>query len=75
VGKDQLHDELVITAPHLLTKPWKTNRISFRQRAQKFDIVEGVCIEGTFRAAKDAKGFDIYVPIPIDIGGNRIPPQ
>jgi hypothetical protein len=39
--KDILHVELEITAPNILTKPWKTTRIFFRQRARKFDIVEG----------------------------------
>jgi hypothetical protein len=32
--KDILHDDLEIIAPKILTKPWKTTRIFFRQRAQ-----------------------------------------
>jgi hypothetical protein len=74
-GKDILEDDLEITAPHVLTKPWKTTRIFFRQRAHKFDIIEGVCLQGAFKPSIDANGFEIYEPIPIDIGGNRIPPQ
>src|SRR5262249_4443535 len=38
--KDILHVELEITAPNILTKPWKTTRIFFRQRARKFDAAE-----------------------------------
>jgi hypothetical protein len=75
VGKDELHDDIEIIAPKVLTKPWKTTRIYFRQRARKFDIVEGACLEGSFSPAKDQRGNDIYVPVQYDVGGNRIPPQ
>jgi len=75
VGKDELHDEIEIIAPKVLTKPWKTTRVYFRQRARKFDIVEGVCLEGYFAPRKDKFGNDIFAPIPVDVGGNRIPPQ
>jgi hypothetical protein len=75
VGKDELHDEIEVIAPKVLTKPWKTTRIFFRQRARKFDIVEGVCLEGYFAPGKDKQGNDIFVPIQHDVGGNRIPPQ
>jgi hypothetical protein len=75
VGKDELHDEIEVIAPKVLTKPWKTTRVYFRQRARKFDIVEGVCLEGYFAPRKDKFGNDIYAPIPVDVGGNRIPPQ
>ena len=75
VGKDELHDEIEVIAPNVLTKPWKTTRIFFRQRARKFDIVEGVCLEGYFAPGKDKQGNDIFVPIQHDVGGNRIPPQ
>jgi len=33
---DILHDDLEIVAPKILTAPWKTTRIFFRQRARKF---------------------------------------
>ena len=75
VGKDELHDEIEVIAPKVLTKPWKTTRIFFRQRARKYDIVEGVCLEGYFAPGKDKRGNDIFVPIQHDVGGNRIPPQ
>lgn len=74
-GPDVLHDDLEITAPRLLTRPWKTTRIFFRQRARKFDIVEGVCLEGSFRQAVDADGNSVYAPIRYDVGGNRLPPE
>ena len=47
-GPDRLQDDLEIIAPHMLTKPWKTTRYFFRQRARKYDIVEGVCLQGSF---------------------------
>jgi hypothetical protein len=75
VGKDELHDDIEVIAPKVFTKPWKTTRIFFRQRARKFDIVEGVCLEGYFAPGKDQQGNDIFVPIQHDVGGNRIPPQ
>ncbi len=58
-NKDILHVDLEITAPNILTKPWKTTRIFFRQRARKFDIVEGVCVQGDYREAVDKDGFHI----------------
>ena len=75
VGKDEVHDEIEVIAPKVLTKPWKTTRIFFRQRARKYDIVEGVCLEGYFAPGKDKQGNDIFVPIQHDVGGNRIPPK
>jgi hypothetical protein len=75
VNKDELHDDIEIIAPKVFTKPWKTTRIYFRQRARKYDIVEGVCLEGYFAPGKDKRGNDIYVPIQHDVGGNRIPPK
>jgi hypothetical protein len=73
--KDVLHVDLEITAPKVLTKPWKTTRIFFRQRARIYDIVEGVCLEGYFRPGKDKDGNDIFVPVQHDVGGNRVPPK
>ena len=75
VGKDELHDDIEVIAPKVLTKPWKTTRIYFRQRARKYDIVEGVCLEGSFAPGKDQRGNDIFIPVQYDVGGNRIPPQ
>ena len=74
VEKDILYVNMKITAPHVLTKTYETTRTYFRQRARKFDIVEGVCQEGYFAPRIDKDGFHVFVPQPHDIGGNRIPP-
>src|SRR5882724_9819326 len=75
VSKDSLHVELEITAPKVLTKPWKTTRIYFRQRARKFDIVEGVCIQGSFSERVDKDGDAVFVPMPHLPGGNLVAPD
>ena len=62
-GADTLYDDLQITASKLLTKPWLTTRKYYRQRARKYQIVEGVCPQGSFIDAKDADGHDIFAPI------------
>ncbi len=74
-GPNTLHDELEITAPHLLTRPWKTTRIFYRQRQRKFDIVEGICLEASFTEAKDKYGNAILVPVPHDEEGIKITPS
>jgi len=74
-GKDVLHDDIEIIAPKVLTKPWKTTRIFFRQRARKYDIVEGVCLEGYFAPRVDSEGNAVYVPVQHEVGGNRAPPK
>ena len=61
--KDILHDDLEIIAPNVLTKPWKTTRIFFRQRARKFDIVEGVCATGDLVERVNADGDHVFVPV------------
>jgi hypothetical protein len=73
VEPDVLADDLEIEAPHLLTKPWTTRRRYFRQRAQKYDIVEGVCQQGFFHAELDADGHSVFVPIPQTEDGNPVP--
>jgi hypothetical protein len=74
-GRDILDDEIEITAPHILTAPWRTTRSYFRQRARKYDIVEGVCLQGYFSQRKDRNGNAIFVPIPQTAGGNPVPPE
>ena len=68
--KDILHDDLEIVAPKVLTKPWKTTRIFFRQRARKFDIVEGVCQQGNYSERVDNEGNAIFVPVERTEWGN-----
>jgi len=74
-GPDTLRDDLEITAPHVLTKTWKTSRILFRQRARKYDIVEGVCLQGSYSEGVDASGNAVFVPAPQTEGGNFVPPE
>jgi hypothetical protein len=62
-GADTLVDELEITADKLLTKPYKTSRKYYRQRARKYDIVEGVCQQGTYTDAVDKNGNAIFAPV------------
>jgi hypothetical protein len=69
---DVLHDDLQIIAPHVLTAPWKTTRIYFRQRARKYDIVEGVCLQGSYAERKDKDGNAVFVLIP-HADGNPVP--
>jgi hypothetical protein len=73
-GRDVLSDDLEIDAPRILTKPWKTTRSYFRQRARKYDLVEGVCLQGYFSARTDGDGNAVFVPIPQTEGGNPVPP-
>ena len=70
----QTYDDLEIIAPKVLTRPWKTTRIFFRQRARKFDIVEGVCLEGYYVEKTDKDGNAVFVYTPHNVGGNRIAP-
>jgi len=55
-----LLDDLEITAPKVLSKPWKTTRKYYRTRQQKFTIVEGVCTQGYFTDAIDKNGNAIF---------------
>jgi hypothetical protein len=70
-----LADDLVITAPKILTKPWKTTRLFFRQRARKFDIVEGQCLQGNYAARVDAQGDHVFVEIERQAYGNLVAPK
>jgi hypothetical protein len=73
--KDILHVDLEIFAPKVLTKPWKTTRIFFRQRARKFDIVEGVCQQGNYSERVDQDGNATFVPIERTPWGNIVAPN
>jgi hypothetical protein len=69
-----LRDDIEVIAPHVLTRPWKTSRFFFRQRARKFDLVEGECLQGNFVETIDPDGFAVFVPVPQTPGGNLVPP-
>jgi hypothetical protein len=73
--KDVLHVELEVVAPKVLTKPWKTTRIFFRQRARKFDIVEGVCQQGNYSERIDKDGNAVFVPVERTEWGNIVAPN
>ncbi len=73
-GTERLVDDLEISAPRVLTTTWKTSRIYFRQRARKYDIVEGVCLQGGMATRQDEHGNWLYVPIPQE-DGNPVPPK
>jgi hypothetical protein len=67
-GPDTLLDDLDITANKLLSKPWHTTRKYYRQRAQKYDIAEGVCTQGSFTDAVDKNGNAIFAPVKFHNG-------
>jgi hypothetical protein len=65
---ETLADDLEITANKLLSKTWKTTRKYLRQRSQKYDIVEGVCEQGSYNEGVDKDGNAIFVPIKFHNG-------
>ena len=67
-GPDTLADDMEITAPHVLTRPWKTTRLLHRAKGPNSDIQEGVCLQGGFTTGKDERGDDVFVPLPHDTG-------
>jgi len=69
---DILVDDLQIMAPHVLRAPWKTSRIYYRQRARKYEIEEGVCLQGSFSNGTDREGHASFVPVP-QMDGNSKP--
>ena len=74
-GPNVLGDELEITAPHVLTRPWKTTRLFTRKRERDFDIVEGVCLQGNFSERVDEAGDSVFVPIGRNPRGNILAPK
>jgi len=65
-----MQDELTITAPKVLTKPWKTVRSYIRTRDKRHEIIEGQCIQGNFKPKIDENGNAVYVPVPHEPWGN-----
>ena len=68
VGPDTMHDDLEITAPHVLAAPWRTTRTYYRLRGRKNQIVEGECLQGSFNEAHDPQGHAIFAPVAQDNG-------
>jgi hypothetical protein len=67
-GPDTLVDDLEITANKALSKTWTTSRKYYRQRARKYDIVEGVCAQGSFIETVDKSGNSVFAPIKFHNG-------
>ena len=65
--------ELEVTAPHVLSKPWKVKRLFKRQEDRKAEIVEASCRQGDFLEKTDEKGNAVFVPIPHQEGGAPLP--
>jgi hypothetical protein len=61
---DTMHVELEITAPKVLSRPWKTTRIFLRRRGPIYDIVEGQCVQGQLAEAEDKDGNMIFEHVP-----------
>jgi hypothetical protein len=59
-----LYDELEITAPKVLTAPWKTTRIFRRYPERHFEITEGECMQEDLKQEKDQFGNAIFVLNP-----------
>jgi hypothetical protein len=73
-GPDVLVDELAITAPKVLTATWHTTRRFKRQKGANADILEGVCLQGSFAEQTDARGDAVFTPVPHTDEGNPVPP-
>jgi hypothetical protein len=73
-GADVLVDELAITAPKVLTATWMTTRRFTRHKGPNADILEGVCLQGSFAEQTDARGDAVFVPVPHTDEGNPVPP-
>ena len=73
IAPDTLADDLEVTAPEVLTRPWKTRRLYHRTRQRLAEIEEGVCRQGDFREGTDEYGNAIYVPANTTDDGNLLP--
>ena len=74
-GPDTLVDDIEITAPKVLTRPWTSSRTFTRQRDRSFDVVEASCRQGDFTAETDADGFAVFRPLAREQGGAPVPPR
>jgi hypothetical protein len=65
-----LSDDLEITAPKVLTAPWKTTRMFRRYPERHYEITEGECVQEDLIPGKDAYGNDIFVSHPQNPDGS-----
>lgn len=70
-----LRDDIVVTAPKVLSAPWSASRSFTRHRDRSFDLSEASCRQGDFIEDTDANGNAVFTPIPKDPGGARLPPD
>lgn len=75
IGPNTLKDELEITAPHVLTEPWKIARRFKRSRERRFSIVEASCRQGDFVEGRDANDNAVFLPLDHEEGGAPLPPE
>jgi hypothetical protein len=75
IGPDTLKDDLQITAPHVLTEPWKISRRFARSRERRYDIIEASCRQGDFVEQHDTNGNAVFVPLSHEEGGAPLPPE
>ena len=61
---NMLRDDLEITAPKILSAPWKTTRIYQRFPNRNFDIAEGECVQEDLMETTDQFGNSIYINQP-----------
>jgi hypothetical protein len=62
-----LADDLEITAPNILSAPYRTRRLFFRRGwGPEWDFVQGVCLEANFVDQVDENGYAIFVPVKPD---------
>jgi len=64
IKPDVLQDDLEITAPNVLEKPWKTSRMFRRYPERHYEITEGECVQEDLLPSRDAFGNDIFIPNP-----------
>jgi hypothetical protein len=65
-----LRDELEITAPKVLTAPWRTTRFFIRYPDRHYEITEGECVQEDLVPGKDQFSNDIFVPHPQNADGS-----
>jgi hypothetical protein len=70
VEANVMADDLEITAPKVLTSPWKTTRLFRRYPDRHFEIVEGECQQEFLVPGKDANGNDVFLPHPQNADGS-----
>jgi hypothetical protein len=63
-GPNEMHDDMTITAPKILTRPWITTRIYTRDRRRLTEIREAICVQGTLlKESTDKDGHASWAPV------------